>query len=103
MRFTFTVDQACVVAAWRPPLQGRRQPFFDEAPAHPFNRGRAHIQSRTDRLVRPGRTGVAFIGFQQDAGMGERASRGLARLDQLFEFCPLLLRERDVVLFARGG
>lgn len=103
MRFTGAVHQPRVLALRGPPLQGRVQTFFHEAPTYPFDGGRAHIQGCGNRFIGPGRTMGAFIGLQQNAGMGQGTGRRLASIDQTFEFRPLLLRERDVILLARWG
>jgi len=50
--------------------------------AHPGDGGGVDLQCLGDRLVGPAGAGLALVGFEQDAGMGQRTGRTGALTDQ---------------------
>jgi hypothetical protein len=64
--------------------EGGLQAVLDEALADPLDGGRANFDGVGDALVGPARAAGGGIGLEQDTGMGEFASGGLAGGDQVF-------------------
>src|SRR5215207_386449 len=63
-------------------VEGCLQALLEVLLAHPTDGGLAHLNGLCDLLVDPGRTLLALVGFEQDAGVGELASRGCTDRDQ---------------------
>ena len=57
-------------------------PFLDVLLAHPGNGRLAHLHRLCDLLIHPARSLRTLVGFEQDAGVSEPASRGGACCDQ---------------------
>jgi hypothetical protein len=82
-------------------VEGRREPFGDQAFAHSFDRPQARAQSGDDVLIAMPEV-LGSIGEQQDAGMGEFARRRLADSNRVFQLVSLLRRQGNSK-FLHGG
>ena len=83
MRFGNAIQFAGVLTRRRFGPQGRFQTLFDKTLAHAGHRGRLHFQRLANRFVTPGRSLRTTIGLQQNTGMQQDASSGLAAANQL--------------------
>jgi hypothetical protein len=72
------IELAAILECGRFAVQGGVQPGGGVLLAHPgYGRG-VDLQCYGDRSVGPAGAGLALVGLEQDAGMGQRAGRGAA-------------------------
>ena len=79
------VELAAVLAFGCLAVHGGLQPFGGVLLAHPGHRGVVDLQRGGDRPVGPARPGLALVGLEQDAGVGQGAGRGAPLADQSAE------------------
>ena len=78
-------------------VEGRLEPFGDQALAHAFDRPQARAQGGDDVLIAVPEV-LGRIGEQQEAGMGEFARRRLADGNRVLQLGSLLRRQGDPIL-----
>jgi hypothetical protein len=77
-----TVELAAVFALGWLGVQRGVQPGGGVVLAHPGHGGGGDLQRLGDHLVGPARAGLALVGFEQDAGMGQGTGRTGVLADQ---------------------
>jgi hypothetical protein len=93
MRLLHSIQLARMQLARGPRAQGRFKSLLDAPHAHTFHRRTVHVEIQSDLVITQTRTRHTFVGFQQNASVGERPSRCLALRQQLVQLRPLLGRQ----------